>query len=166
MDKKITNPINKKDKCFQCAITVALNHEEITKHPERIIKIKHFIDKYNWERINYPSEKDDWNKFDKNYLTIALNVFYAKKEKKYPAYVSKHNSNHEKQVIILMITNGEAWHCLVAKKLSALLIGITSNIKVIFIVWIAFITLEQKTGLNHIKRWVKKNIFVILWCPL
>ena len=27
----------------------------------------------------------------------------AKKEKVYPAYVSKHNSNHEKQVILLMI---------------------------------------------------------------
>ena len=54
-------------------------------------KIKSFIDKYNWERINYPSEKHDWKKFEKNYLTIALNVFYAKKEKKYPAYVSKHN---------------------------------------------------------------------------
>ena len=42
-------------------------------------KIKLFIDKYNWERINYPSKKDDWKK--KNYPTIALNVLYAKKEK-------------------------------------------------------------------------------------
>ena len=75
MDKKITNPINKKDKCFQYAITVALNHEEIRKHPERITKIKSFIDKYNWERINYPSEKDGWKKFEKNCLAIALNVF-------------------------------------------------------------------------------------------
>ena len=40
-------------------------------------------------------------------LTIAINVLYAKKEKIYPAYVSKHNSNHEKQVILLMIPNGE-----------------------------------------------------------
>ena len=27
--KAAINPINKKDKCFQCAVTVALNHEEI-----------------------------------------------------------------------------------------------------------------------------------------
>ena len=27
---------------------------------------------------------------------------YAKKEKIYPAYVSKHNSDHEKQVILLI----------------------------------------------------------------
>ena len=43
----------------------------------------------------------------KNNLTIALNVFYAKKEKRYPAYVSKHNSDLEKQVILLMILNEE-----------------------------------------------------------
>ena len=36
------------------------------------------------------------NIFQKNNLTIALNVLYAKKEKIYPAYVSKNNSNHEK----------------------------------------------------------------------
>ena len=43
----------------------------------------------------------------KNNLTIALNVSYAKKEKRYPAYVSKHNSDLEKQVILLMILNEE-----------------------------------------------------------
>ena len=32
---------------------------------------------------------------------------YATKEKIYPAYVSKNNSNHEKQVVFLMYPNGE-----------------------------------------------------------
>ena len=32
----------------------------------------------------------------KNYVTTALNVLYAKKEEIYPAYVSKHNSICEK----------------------------------------------------------------------
>ena len=41
-NKKATvNPINRKDnKCFQYAITVALNHEEIKNHFQRITKIK------------------------------------------------------------------------------------------------------------------------------
>ena len=48
-----------------------------------------------------------------------------KKEKIYPAYVSKHNSNGEKQVTLLVITNGEGckaksegrrWHYLAIKK--------------------------------------------------
>ena len=63
----------------------------------------------------------------KNNLRIALNVLYAKKEKIYPVYVSKYNSNCEKQVILLMITNGEEWHYLVVKKLLALLRAITSK---------------------------------------
>ena len=55
---------------------------------QTIIKIKPFISKYNWEGINYPSEKDEWKKIEKNNLTIALNILYTKKEKIYPAYVS------------------------------------------------------------------------------
>ena len=63
-----------------------LNHEQIKKHSQAI--------------TNLQSKKDDWNKFKKNNITIGLTVLYAKK---YPAYVSKHNSNREKQVILLMI---------------------------------------------------------------
>ena len=35
--KATINPTNKKDyKCFQYAVTVALNHEEIGKNPEKL----------------------------------------------------------------------------------------------------------------------------------
>ena len=65
---------------------------------------------------------------------------YAKKEKIYPTYVSKHNSNHEKQVTLLMILNGEGWHYLALKMLSAVLRGITSKNNG-DMVWIVFIPL-------------------------
>ena len=46
--KKATiNPKNKDDKCFQYALTVALNYEQTEKDPQRISKIKPFIDQYN-----------------------------------------------------------------------------------------------------------------------
>ena len=56
-------------------------------------------------------EKKKWlEKFEKNNQTISLNVLHAKKEKIiYPAHVSKHNSNREKLVILLMIPNAEEW---------------------------------------------------------
>ena len=94
-NKKATiNPINKKDnKCFQYAVTVALNYEEIKNDAQSITKIKPFINKYNSEGINFPSEKDDCKKFEKNNVTITLNFLYTNKEKIYPAYVSKHNLN-------------------------------------------------------------------------
>ena len=47
-DKKATiNPKNNDDKYFQYALTVALNYEQIKKNPQRISKIKPFIDQYN-----------------------------------------------------------------------------------------------------------------------
>ena len=104
-----------------------LNSEEIKKDSQRITKIKPFINKCNWEGIHFPSQKDDWKQFQKNNVTIALNILYAKKEKIYPAYISKHTSNRAKQVILLMIPNAEKWHSLEVKKLSALLTGTTSK---------------------------------------
>ena len=83
-------------------------------------KFKSFINRYKSEGINFTSEKDDWQRFDKNNRKIALNVLYAKKEKIYPAYVSKHNSNRGKQVILLTIPNGEGQHYPAVKKLSTL----------------------------------------------
>ena len=64
-NKKATiNPQNKKDdKCFQYAVTVALNHEQIKDHPERISKIKLFIDQYNWNEIDFPLHGKDWKNF-------------------------------------------------------------------------------------------------------
>ena len=40
-----------------------------------------------------------------------------KKKKKYPTYISKHNSNCKTQVIFLMIPNREGWNYLAVKKL-------------------------------------------------
>ena len=37
--------------------------------------------------MNFPSETDDWKRFEKNNVTIGLNVLYVKKEKIVPAYV-------------------------------------------------------------------------------
>ena len=45
LNKRATiNSKNKDDKCFQYSITVALNHQNIKNHPERISNIKPFID--------------------------------------------------------------------------------------------------------------------------
>ena len=164
-NKKATiNPINKKDKCFRYAVTVALNHEEIKKDSQRLTKIKVFINKYNWEGINFPSEKDDWKKLERSNVTIALNVLYAKTEKIYPVFISKHNSNRENQIILLIISNREKQrHYLAVKKLSALLRGITSKHHGDFYCQNCFHSFATtKKIFNRIKEHVKIKIFVIL----
>ena len=48
------------------------------KHSDRITSIKPFINRYKWEGINFPSEKDDWEKCEKINVAIACNVLYLK----------------------------------------------------------------------------------------
>ena len=58
-DKKSTiNQKNNDNKCFQYATTLALNFNKINKDPQRISKIKPFIENYNWNDINFlPTKK-------------------------------------------------------------------------------------------------------------
>ena len=44
-------------------------------------EIKIFVNEYDWEGINFLSEKDDQKKLQKNNVSIAIIDFYAKKEK-------------------------------------------------------------------------------------
>ena len=128
-DKKSTiNPKKNDDKCFQYAVTLALNLDNINNHPEKISKIKPFINKYNWKDIDFPAMSKDLKKFELN-NEIALNILYVphNTRKIHVAYKSKHNLTRENQIILLMITNGEKWHYITVKNLSGLLRGITSN---------------------------------------
>ena len=77
-DKKCCiNQKNNDNKCFQYAATLALNINSINKHHQRISKIKPFIDNYNWNDINFPEAKKDWNKLEVNNKNIALNILYV-----------------------------------------------------------------------------------------
>ena len=67
--------------------------------------LKPFINKYNWNGINYPSKIEDWKMFGKNNPKITLNILYIKEKEICPAYISKIDSNCEKQIILLMIPN-------------------------------------------------------------
>ena len=75
INKRATiNPRNKDNNCFQCSITVALNHQNTENHPESISNIKPFINQYNGEGIDFRVGIKDWEKFERNNNTIALNI--------------------------------------------------------------------------------------------
>ena len=108
-DKKSTiNPKNNDDNCFQYAVTLALNLDNIDNHPEQISEIKPFINQYNWKDIDFPPTNKDWKKFELN-NEVALNILYTphNTRKIQVAYKSKNNLTCDKQVILLMITDGE-----------------------------------------------------------
>ena len=123
--------ITNEDNCFQNALNDSLDYQTIKTHPERISKLKPYINKYNWKDIKFPSDKDDWKKFEQNNKEIALNILFVRHNKKEiePAYTAKYNHKRKKQVILLMITDddGKRWHYLAVRSLSALLRGISSS---------------------------------------
>ena len=128
--KSTINPRNNDNKCFQYTVTLAQNLDNIDNHPERVSKIKPFIEKYNWEDIDFPSTSKDWEKFESN-NEVALNILCVpyNTKKINIAYKSKNNLIREKQVILLMISNDQNWHYLVVKNLPGLLRGIASTHK-------------------------------------
>ena len=131
-NKKVTiNPQNTEDNnCFQYAIIAALNYQNINHNPERISKLRQFVNNYNWDNICFPAGHKDYSAFEKNNSDIAINILYVPHNTKQirQAYISKHNNERDTHVNLLMITDGTGnWHYLAVKSISGLLRGITSN---------------------------------------
>ena len=57
---------------FRSALNDAWNYQSIEAHPERISTLKAYINKHNWEGIDFPAGPKDWIKFEK----IALNILF------------------------------------------------------------------------------------------
>ena len=36
-----------------------------------------FVGQYNWKEISFPSHEKDWEKFESNNKSIALNILYV-----------------------------------------------------------------------------------------
>ena len=73
---------NNDGNCFQYAMIVALNHQNVGNNPERISKNKPFINQYNWKDIDIKEhQKDkkkltDWKKFEEEDLKNLKTISY------------------------------------------------------------------------------------------
>ena len=124
--KKVS--ITDEDKCFQNALNDSLDYQKIKKQPQKISKLKPYINQYNWKGIKFPLDKEYRKKFEQNNKEIALNVLFAPHNKREicHAYISKYKHKRKNQVILLMITDdGKKWHYLAVRSLSVLLRGIS-----------------------------------------
>ena len=117
------------DNNFQNALDDALNYHNTENNPQRISKLKPYINKYNCKGIEFPAgPKDDI--FEWNNKTIAFHILFIwhNTETITVAYRSEYNNKHKKQVILLwLITDGKKWHYLAVTNLSALLEKKSSN---------------------------------------
>ena len=113
--------------------------------------------------MDFPSTSKDWKKFELNNKSVALNILYVphKTRKICLAQKSKHNLTREKQVILLMISDGEKWHYTAVTRLSVLLRGVTGNNNGDFYCLNYFHAYRTKNNLKHIKRYGKIMIIVL-----
>ena len=124
------------------------------------------IKKCNCSGISTPLEKNDWKIFKKIMQQLLL-IFCMLKKKNIYIYISclsfkKHNSDYEKQIIFLMISNKSIrvakskgrprWHYLAVQKLSALLREVTSKHRGDFYCLNYFHSFATETNLNRIKK--------------
>ena len=124
LKRSVLNPHDNDNKCFQFSITLSLYHEKIGKNFCRISTIKTFIDNLNWENINFPPQEQDYQTFEVNNKSIALNVLERiaeNKEKISHLYKSELNKTREKQVTLLIISDNEKQHYVAVKNLNSLL---------------------------------------------
>ena len=58
--------ITSEDNCFQNALDDALIYQNIKANPERISKLKKYINQYNWKDLKFPLDKEDWKKSEQS----------------------------------------------------------------------------------------------------
>ena len=95
-----------------------MNYQNINHNPERISKLRPFINNYNWKDIYFPAGHKDYSVLNKNNSDIAINILFVpyKTKEIRQAYISKHNNERDTHVNLLMITDGTGnWHYLAAK---------------------------------------------------
>ena len=107
------NPKNENDdECLRWSIICALNYNEIMKKEfENIFKkIKH-------EDKDFSSHQRDWENFEQNNESIALNVLFASQnsEEITLVYKSEHNLERENNALLLLINDDEKYYYFAVK---------------------------------------------------
>ena len=103
-NKKATiNPKNEKDnKCFQWSIISVLNYNKIKeKELKKVLKFK----KIDWDFLSY---QRDWEEFEQNNTSIALNILFVSHNSEEIKLACKSNYNKRKNQVILLMINEES----------------------------------------------------------
>ena len=120
--KKCTiNPQNDDNKCFQYSVTLSLYHEQIGRNPFSVSKIKPFANNLNWNNINFSPKEQDYKTLKMNNKSIGLNILQHSDEKISHVSKSEFSKTREKQVILLIITDGQKQYHIFVKKINSLL---------------------------------------------
>ena len=114
--KAVLIPKSNDNKSFQYSITLSLYYKEIGNNFNRMTKIKPYINNFNWNNINFPPMKQDYENFEIDNDKIALIIYQLDNEKISQLYESNHN--RPKEINLLLLENK---HYVCIKNLKSLL---------------------------------------------
>ena len=94
------------NKSFQYSVTLSLYHEQIGKNFSRISNIKPYINNFNWDNIYFLLTGQDYQNFEINNSSTALNILQMNNQQKIDdLYESKFNSTERNRVNLLLLEN-------------------------------------------------------------
>ena len=93
----------------------------VAKDPQRILKLQHCENKYNWNRLEVPLAIQKIGKFEKNSPCIPVNVLFKSKNGIHTACRSE-KGKCSKKANLLIIADGENTHYTAIKNISRLFI--------------------------------------------
>ena len=104
--KATVNPKNEKgNKCFQWSIISGLNYIKIKeKELKKILKFKR-VD------TDFSSYQRDWEEFEQNNTSIALNILFVSYNSEEIKLAYKSNYNKRKNQVILLMINDKTSNC-------------------------------------------------------
>ena len=72
----------------------------------RIPNIKPYVNNFNWENINFSPTEQDYQRFEMNNTSIALNILTINDQEEIKSfYKSQYNREREKKVNLLLLEN-------------------------------------------------------------
>ena len=104
-EKAVINPKNENnDECLRWSIISALNYNEITKK-----EFENILEKIKHKDKDFSSHKRDWENFEQNNESIALNVLFSSQDSEEITllYKSEYNLERENKALLLMINNDD-----------------------------------------------------------
>ena len=111
--KAILNPKNLDEKCFKWAVIAALKWGEIDSHSERISKLRHYENEFDWSGMKYPVSVKDISKFE---TTNRIGVNVLALNGRIP-YICRKGTDYDRVVNLMIIEDKEKKHYVAIKSL-------------------------------------------------
>ena len=161
----IINMKNQDEECFKWCVLRALNPKN--KNAERVDSdLKSKQDSINMEGIRYPVILRAIDRFEHLNLNISISVLgYNKEERVYPLRISK-CTKRKKDIVLLLIKDGEKSHYCLVKNISALLSSqINSNDHKRYFCLNCFNSFKDEDKLKEHKEYCYENESVKILMP-